>query len=470
MTDRSRQVALYVLCGGMLMIVLDVTVVNVALPSIKTDLGFSDAGLAWVVNSYLIAFAGLLLLSGRLGDLLGRRTVLVAGLTVFTVASLLCGVAQTKQMLVAARFLQGVGGALASAVVLGMIVTLFPQERERMKALGVYGFVGSAGGAVGLVAGGLITQAVSWHWIFLVNVPLGLVVIAQVLRVVPADVGLGFRAGADVPGAALVTGSLMLAVYALVGPGAERGLGDPLTVVLLLLAGTLLGAFVARQATAVTPLMPLRLFRSRATVVANVVQCLTVAGMFGMFFLCSLYLQRVLGYDPLALGLSFFPATLLMAVISLRFAERVVGRYGAQPTLAVGTGLTAVGLLLFARVPADGHYLPDVFPGLFLLGLGMGVAFPALMSVAMADATPADAGLASGLVGTTAQAGAAVGLAVLATLSAGRAQGLLDRGFPERAALTSGYQLAFAVAGGLLVAATILASTVLRPSRVLVDA
>lgn len=470
MPDRSRQTALYVLCGGMLMIVLDVTVVNVALPSIQTDLGFSDAGLAWVVNSYLIAFAGLLLLAGRLGDLLGRRTVLVAGLTTFTIASLLCGAAQSKEMLIAARFLQGVGGALASAVVLGMIVTLFPEEREQMKALGVYGFVASAGGAVGLVAGGLITQAVSWHWIFLVNVPLGIVVLVQVRRVVPLDVGLGVRAGADVPGAVLVTGSLMLAVYALVGPGAERGLGDPLTVTLLLLAGLLLGAFVARQATARTPLMPLRLFRSRATVGANLVQCLTVAGMFGMFFLCSLYLQRVLAYDALQIGLSFLPATLLMAVISLRFADRVVGRYGAQRTLAFGSGLAAAGLLLFARVPVDGHYLPDVFPGLFLLGLGMGVAFPALMSIAMADATPEDAGLASGLVNTTAEAGAAVGLAVLATLSASRAQGLLDRGVGEGAALTSGYRLAFAVAAGLLVGATVLASTVLRPERVLVDA
>ncbi len=466
----SRQTALYVLCGGMLMIVLDVTVVNVALPSIQTDLGFSSAGLAWVVNSYLIAFAGLLLLSGRLGDLLGRRHVLVAGLSVFTVASLLCGASQTKAMLVAARFLQGVGGALASAVVLGMIVTLFPEEREQMKALGVYGFVASAGGAVGLVAGGLITQAVSWHWIFFVNVPLGVLVIVTIRRVVPADTGLGVRAGADVPGAVLVTGALMLAVYALVGPGADRGLGDAFTVTLLLVALALLGGFVARQAVATTPLMPLRLFRSRTTVGANLVQCLTVAGMFGMFFLCSLYLQRVLAYDALDLGLSFLPATLLMAVISLRVADRVVHRLGAQPTLAGGSAVAAVGLLLFARVPVDGHYLPDVFPGLVLLGVGMGVAFPALMSIAMSDATEQDAGLASGLVNTTAEAGAALGLAVLATLSATRAQGLLDSGSTQAVALTSGYRLAFAVAAGLLVTATLLVVTVLRPADIPQDA
>jgi MFS family permease len=290
--DKARWVALYVLCTGMLMIVLDVTVVNVALPAIQDDLGFTNAGLAWVVNAYLIAFAGLLLLSGRLGDLLGRRRVLLIGLAVFTLASLLCGASQTQTELVLARFLQGIGGALASAVILGMIVTLFPEPAAQAKALGVYGFVASAGGAVGMLAGGVLTQVLSWHWIFLVNVPIGIATAVLVTRLVPADEGLGLQDGADVPGAVLITGSLMCAVYALVAP-------EP---VLGLVAVGLLVMFVWRQATAARPLMPLGLFRSRVTVGANVVQLLTVAGMFGMFFLCTLYVQRVLGWDALQIG------------------------------------------------------------------------------------------------------------------------------------------------------------------------
>jgi EmrB/QacA subfamily drug resistance transporter len=463
--DRTRWTALYTLCGAMLMMVLDVTVVNVALPSIQDDLHFTDAGLAWVVNGYLIAFAGLLLLSGRLGDLLGRRRVLLAGLVVFTVASLLCGAAQTQTVLVGARFLQGVGGALASAVVLGMIVTLFPEEGEQMKALGVYGFVASAGGAVGLVAGGLITQVISWHWIFFVNVPIGVVVVATIRRVVPADDGIGLDKGADVPGAVLITGALMVSVYALVGPGAKDGLGAPLTLGLLAAGAALLAAFVGRQATAATPLMPLRLFRSRTTVGANLVQTLTVAGMFGMFFLSSLYLQRVLGYDALQIGLAFFPCTVLMAVISLRVADRVVARYGAQHTLTAGSALAAVGLVLFGFLPVDGHYLTDVLPGITLLGVGSGIGFPALMGIAMSEATPEDAGLASGLVGTTAEAGAAVGLAVLATIAAGRSSTLTGRGLSEASALVGGYHLAFLLGAGFLTLATALSAGLLKERR-----
>lgn len=450
--DTSRWTALYVLCAGMLMIVLDVTIVNVALPTIQDDLGFTSAGLAWVVNAYLIAFGGLLLLSGRLGDLLGRRRVLNLGLGVFTVASLLCGLAQTQGQLVAARFLQGIGGALASAVILGMIVTLFPEPGEQAKALGVYGFVASAGGAVGLLAGGLITQVISWHWIFLVNVPIGVATMGLVRRLVPADRGIGLREGADVPGAVLVTGALMSAVYALVAP--EPALG---VVAALLLAG-----FVWRQATADKPLMPLALLRSRVTVGANVVQLLTVAGMFGMFFLCTLYVQRVLGWDALQIGLGFLPTTLIMGVMSLRYSDRAVSRYGAQPVLLAGTVLAATGLLLFVFAPVDGVYLLHVMPGMVLLGVGMGVAFPALMAIAMSDVAQEDAGIASGLVGTTAEAGGALGLAVLATLADDRTTTLLARGVPEAQALTSGYQLAFAVATALLVLAGVACATMLR--------
>jgi EmrB/QacA subfamily drug resistance transporter len=450
--DKTRWVALYVLCTGMLMIVLDVTVVNVALPSIQDDLGFSSAGLAWVVNAYLIAFAGLLLLSGRLGDLLGRRRVLLIGLGVFTVASLLCGASQTQTELVAARFLQGVGGALASAVILGMIVTLFPEPKAQAKALGVYGFVASAGGAVGLLAGGVLTQAISWHWIFLVNVPIGIATAVAVQRLVPADEGIGLRNGADVPGAVLITAALMSAVYALVAP--DRVLG--------LVAVGLLVAFVWRQATAAKPLIPLALFRSRITVGANLVQLLTVAGMFGMFFLCTLYVQRVLGWDALEIGVGFLPVTLVMGVMSLRFSDRAVARYGAQPALLGGTVLAAVGLLLFVFSPVDGVYVLHILPGMLLLGLGMGVAFPALMAIAMSEVAPEDAGIASGLVGTTAEAGGALGLAVLATLADHRTTTLTGRGIDEAHALTSGYHLAFAIGTALLVLAAAVCATLLK--------
>lgn len=465
-SDRDRWIALYVLCAGMLMMVLDVTVVNVALPSIQDDLGFSGAGLAWVVNAYLIAFAGLLLLAGRLGDLLGRRRILIGGLVVFTIASALCGAAQNQTVLVGARFLQGVGGALASAVILGMIITLFPEPAEQMKALGFYGFVGSAGGACGLFVGGVITQILSWHWIFLVNLPIGIAAIVLIRRYVPADVVSVQTDGADVPGAVLITSALMLAVYTVVGPVATDGWLDARSLLLGALACLLLAAFVLRQATAAVPLMPLRLFRSRTTVGANVAQMLTVAGMFGMFFLCSLYLQRVLDYTPLQIGLAFLPSTVLMAFISLRWADKVVLRYGAQQTLVAGTFVTTVGLGLFTLISVQGTYFVHVFPGVMLLGLGMGVAFPALMSLAMADATEADAGLASGLVGTTAEAGAALGLAVLATLAQARTDQLLGSGIAEVVALNSGYRLAFAVGAGLLLVATGVAATVLKPSPV----
>ena len=450
--DKARWVALYVLCLGMLMIVLDVSIVNVALPYIQSDLGFTSSSLAWVVNSYLIAFGGLLLLSGRLGDLLGRRNVLMVGLVIFTVASLLCGAAQSDWQLVVARFVQGVGGALASAVILGMIVTLFPAPGEQAKALGVYGFVASAGGAIGGLAGGVLTELLSWHWIFLVNVPIGILMAWLVLKTVPQDQGIGLRDGADALGAVLITTSLMLGVYALVAQAPWYGVASV----------ALLGLFVWRQATAANPLMPLSLFRSRVTVGANIVQLLTVAGMFGMFFLVTLYVQRVLGWSALEIGLGFLPTSLVMCVMSLKVSDRVVARYGAQPALLTGTLVSALGLGLLVLAPVDGTYLVHVLPGMTLLGLGMGVAFPGLMAIAMSDVAPEDAGIASGLVGTTAEAGGALGLAVLATLADQRTQRLTGRGVAEAQALTSGYHLAFAIGALLLVVAAGVTATLLR--------
>jgi EmrB/QacA subfamily drug resistance transporter len=332
-TDRNRWIALYVLCVGMLMIVLDVTVVNVALPSIQDDLGFSPSSLAWVVNAYLIAFGGLLLLSGRFGDLLGRKNLFMAGLGVFTVASLLCGIAQSQELLVAARFIQGIGGAMTSAVILGMIVTMFPEPREQAKAIGVYAFVASAGGSIGLLAGGLLTQSINWHWIFFVNIPIGIATAVFASRLIERDKGIGFGAGADTPGAVLITGSLMLLVYTIVKPAAEDGWGSAGALGLGAVALALLAAFVVREARAENPLMPLRIFRSRNVSGANVVQALVVAGMFGTFFLGSLYLQRVLGYDALGIGLAFLPTTIVMGVLSVRYAEPLIMRFGARTTL-----------------------------------------------------------------------------------------------------------------------------------------
>jgi EmrB/QacA subfamily drug resistance transporter len=462
--DRSRWLALYVLCLGMLMIVLDVTVVNVALPSVQTDLKFTQSGLAWVVNAYLIAFGGLLLLAGRFGDLLGHKRIFLAGLAVFTVASLACGLAQSQAMLVGARFVQGVGGAMTSAVILGMIVTMFPEPREQAKAIGVYGFVASAGGSAGLLAGGVLTQAINWHWIFFINVPIGLVTMLAALRLLDGGRGIGLRRGADLPGAVLIVAALMLAVYTIVSPAARHGWGSPTTLALGSGAVALLALFVLREAKARTPLMPLRIFRSRDLTGANLIQALLVAGMFGMFFLGALYMQRVLGYDALQIGLAFLPTTIVMGVLSLRYTERLIMRFGARRTLLPGMVLVAAGLLLFARVPVHGSYVRDVLPVMILLGVGVGSSFPALMTLAMSGASREDAGLASGLVNTAAQVGGALGLAVLATMSATRSEHLARAGKPVATALTGGYHLAFVI-GAVLVLAAIGVALMLSASR-----
>jgi len=460
---RSRRLALYTLCAGMLMIVLDVTVVNVALPAIQDDLGFTSSSLAWVVNAYLIAFGGLLLLAGRLGDLLGRRNIFVAGLTVFTVASVLCGLAGSQEVLVAARFLQGIGGALTSAVILGMIVTLFPEPREQAKAIGVYAFVASAGGSIGLLAGGVLTQAISWHWIFFINLPIGILTAVLAIKLIHKDKGLGMGRGTDVPGAVLITAALMVGVFTIVSPAAELGWTAPRTIALGLLSLTLLACFIVREATAANPLMPLRIFRSRNLTGANLIQALSSSGMFGIFFLGSLYLQRVLGYDALEIGLAFLPTTLVMGLLSVRYSEKLVMRFGPHRPLIAGLVLITIGLALFTQAPVGGNYVVHVLPVLVLLGLGAGICFPALMGLSMADVKPEDAGLASGLIGTTAEVGAALGLAVLATLSATRTETLAAAGKPALDALTDGFHLSFAIAGLIVAAAVLIACTVMRP-------
>ena len=458
----GRWLALAVLCAGQLMIILDQTIVNVALPSIRGDLGFSQSGLAWVVNVYLIAFGGLLLLFGRLGDLLGRRRVFVAGLVVFTLASLLCGLAQDQGTLIGARFAQGVGGAMASSVVLGMIFAAFPEPRELAKAIGVFSFVGAAGGALGPLVGGVLTQAVGWHWIFFVNVPVGIAAAVLAARVLERERGLGLAKGADVPGALLVTAGLMTAVYAIVGV-ADHGWASAHTLGFGAVAVGLLAGFVWRQANASTPILPLRVLRSRRLAGANLVQALMVAGMFGFLFLGTLYVRRVLGYDPAETGLAFLPIALVIGAVSLFFSAPLNARFGERRVLVAGLCLIVAGLGLLARAPVGGGYLTDVLPVMLLLGLGFGAAMPALTALAMSGAAPEDAGLASGLFNTTPQVGGALGLAVFATLATSRAEALLAEGQGTASALTGGYHLAFAVGAGFVAVGIALATILLRP-------
>jgi EmrB/QacA subfamily drug resistance transporter len=428
----------------------------VALPAIQSDLGFSASGLAWVINAYLIAFGGLLLLAGRLGDLIGRRKIFLTGLAVFTLASLLCGLSGSPEMLIAARFVQGVGGALSSAVILGMIVTMFPEPGEQGRAIGVFSFVASAGASIGLLAGGVLTQALDWHWIFFVNVPIGALAWVLGARWIAAEEGLGLRAGADVPGAVLVTGALMLGVYTIV---------DARSALLAIVAVGLLAAFVWRQATAARPLLPLRVLRSRNVAGANIVQMLMIAGMLGVFFLAVLYLQRVLGYDAVGTGAAFLPISLTIGVLSLGFSARLNARFGPRNVLVPALAAIVVGLFLLSRVPVDGHYVADLLPAMVLLGIGGGLTFPALMTLAMSSAAPEDSGLASGLVNTTQQVGGALGLAILATVAENR-----TGASSSAAALVDGYGAAFEVASALVLAALVLAVVILRPSRTVVAA
>jgi EmrB/QacA subfamily drug resistance transporter len=457
----ERWLALLILCAGFLMIVLDMTIVNVALPSIKNDLGFSQAGLAWVVNAYLIAYAGLLLLAGRLGDLIGRKRVFLIGLVMFTGASLLCGLSVSQPMLIAARFLQGIGGAVSSAVILGMVVTMFSEPAERARAIGVFSFVASAGASIGLLAGGIITQAVSWHWIFFVNLPIGVVIAILAARVLESDRGLGLNQGADILGALLVTAGLMLGVYAIV-QSADYGLVSKRTFGFGGVAIILLAAFVLRQAKGRNPLLPLRLFLVPNVSAANVIQALGGVAMFAFFFFSSLYMQRVLGYGPLTIGLAFLPVAVLMGTLSVAVTDKLIMRFGARNVLLVGFGVISVALLLAARGPVSGDYLRDLFPALALLGIGGGLAFPSLAVVAMAGTSPSEAGLASGLLNTTGQVGAALGLAVLATVSTNRTTDLIKQGQSTVVALSGGYHLAWAIGAGLAIASIVIAATMLK--------
>ena len=457
----NRWLSLIVLCTGFLLIVVDMTIVNVALPSIQRDLGFSQAGLAWVINGYLVAFGGLLLLAGRLGDLLGRKRVYLTGLGLFVAASVFCGLSVNQPMLIAARFIQGIGGATSSAVVLAMIVTLFPRPEEQARAFGIFSFIASAGAALGLIAGGLITQAVSWHWIFFVNVPIGMLTAIAAVKVLQADTGIGAGRRADVLGAVLVTGGLMIAVYTIVESTAY-GLLSPHTLVFAGLAVALLVGFVIRQIAAPNPILPLRIFASRQLTAANIVQALMSSAFLGFFFLGSLDLEHVLGYGPMAIGLAFLPVALVMAVFSIRLSAQLIGRFGPVRILFAGQAVIGVALMALALGPVNANYAIHLLVPLALLGLGGGLSFPSLAMLAMSDVGPDDAGLASGILNTSGQVGGALGLAVLATVAGTWTQSLLSHGTSGTVALAGGLHLAWMVGAGTIVATLFIAATSLR--------
>jgi EmrB/QacA subfamily drug resistance transporter len=458
---RTKWLALLVVCLGDLMIVLDGTIVNVALPSIRDDLGFSQTSLAWVVNAYLLTFGGFLLLGGRLGDLFGHRRLFLIGISIFTLASLGCGIATSQGMLVAARAVQGLGGAVVSAVALSLLMTLFTEQADRAKAMGVFGFVLSGGGVIGVLAGGILTDALNWHWIFLVNLPVGVAVYALSLRLLPTARGPAATGRVDVAGAVTVTASLMLAVYAIVN-GNDKGWTSGQTLGMLGAAAALFAVFLAIEARISSPLMPLGLFRNRNVSTANVVGAVMAAGMFAYFFFSALYLQLVLEYTPLEVGLAYLPGTIVWGASSLLLSDRLVMRFGIKPPLLTGLGLMTLALVLLARTPADGNWAIDILPATIAVGIGAGIAFNPLLLAAMSGVAPDRAGLASGVVNTAFMMGGAVGLAVLASLADSRNQSLLSSGDGPLVALNGGYHVAFVVGAVFILTAAVVGAALLR--------
>ena len=462
--SRTRWLALMVLCLGSLMIVLDTTIVNVALPSIRKDLGFSQTSLAWVVNAYLLTFGGFLLLGGRLGDLFGHRRLFLVGITLFTLASIACGMSTSQGLLVGARAVQGLGGAVVSAVGLSLMMSLFTEPAERAKAMGVFGFVMAGGGSIGVLLGGVLTDLLNWHWIFLVNVPVGVAVVLLSLRLLPTARGAADSGRLDVAEAVTVTSALILAVYAIVN-GNHEGWTSGRTLGLLAAAAVLLAVFLGIEARVRSPLMPLGLFRLRNLATANVVGVLWAAAMFAWFFLSALYLQLVLGYSPLQVGLAFLPANIIMGAFSIGLSAKLVMRFGIRRPLATGLLLAAIGLLLFARAPVGGSFLVDVLPSMILLGFGAGMAFNPVLLAAMSDVEQSESGLASGIVNTAFMMGGALGLAVLASIAASRTDSLRASGDGPLAALTGGYHVAFVVGALFAAAAAVVGAALLRSGQ-----
>ena len=459
--SRARWLAFAVLSLGSFMIVLDTTIVNVALPSIRTDLGFTEASLAWIVNAYMLFFGGFLLLGGRLGDLYGHRKLFLAGIGIFTAASLAAGISSSQPILIAARAAQGLGGAVVSAAGLSLMMSLFTEPAERAKAMGVVGFISAGGGSVGVLLGGILTSVFGWHAVFMVNIPIGIAVYALSLRLLPVTRPFASGTRLDITGAVTVTASLMLAVYAIVN-GNEAGWTSGQTVGLLAAAVALLAAFFVIESRVSDPLVPLTLLRRRNLAIANVMGVLWAAAMFAWFFLSALYLQVVLRYDPLQVGLAFLPGNVIMAIFSVGISAKLVMRFGLKAPLGTGLALAGLGLALLVRAPIDGTYVVDVLPSMVLLGLGAGIAFNPMIIVAMTDVEPERSGLASGLVNTSFMMGGALGLAVLASIAASQTTSAIASGATQIAALTDGYHAAFAIGAAFALTAALLGFKVLH--------
>ena len=462
--DRRRWTALFVVCLAQLMVVLDVTIVNVALPSIQHDLHFSQASLTWVVNAFLVTFGSLLLLAGRIGDLVGRKRVFLAGVATFTVASLLCGIAPSEGALIGARFLQGIGAAAQASVILAIIITEFPKPSERARAMSAYVFVSVAGGSLGLLAGGLLTEALSWHWVFFVNLPVGVAAFVLGQLLIPEDEGLGLGHGVDWIGSVLVTTSMMSAIYAIIQATSHGWLSSE-TLGFGALAAVLMTAFLALEARIENPIMPLRILRLRGLVNASIVRGFLVTGMYSTFFLGTLYLEHVRHYSALQTGAAFLPWTLTVAVLSRGITARLVERFGPLRVLTMGMASVVAGLLLFSTVGPDTAFFPTIFLACFAIGFGIGNAFMPLLTIAMEDVPAADSGLGSGITNVSLQISGALGLAVLSTIAANRTKGLVSAHHELTTSLISGYHVAFLTGAGVIATGIVLAFVLLRPAR-----
>ncbi len=460
-SDRRRWLALVVVCLAQLMIVLDTTIVNVALPSIQHDLHFTQGNLTWVVNAFLVTFGSFLLLAGRLGDLLGRKRVFLYGVTLFTLASLLCGAASSSEMLIAARFIQGIGAAMQASVILAIIVIEFPEPSERATAMSAYMFTAVAGGSLGLLAGGVLTQLLSWHWIFFVNLPIGVIAIVAGRMLIPRDVGAGIGAGVDWLGSALVTLAIGVAVYAIVQATSD-GWGSAQVIGGLALAAVLIASFLALEARIENPIMPLRILRLRGLIVSCITRGFLVTGMYGTWFLGTLYLEHILHYDAVRTGLAFMPWTLTVAVLSMGVTRWLVARFGALPVMICGMLLVAAGLYDMHGIAMHTDYFPRLAVGFFLIGLGIGNSFMPMLTIAMDDVPHADAGLASGIVNVSMQVSGAIGLALLSTFATNHSNSLIAAHHPVDAALLSGYRLAYLLGIAAVLIGVVIAAALLR--------